>query len=480
MRFLQLTLPALPACCACRYDRPCIERWLSQGNRSCPATGQPLAEPVQLVPNLALRNSIEEWAEKHAPWLLVRPARAAGSRRSQRCSRSHAWQRDCPVAAPSAAQRPGPPSRRRGRMARASNLHAQHAVSASRCVCLLWVALLPALQPCAPNLSTLPHPTLPGPVPPRPPPQDRHRRVKPVPREDQFGAAAPSAGAAGDRDRALAIRLQQEELERLAAQRASTLGAGAAAARSAPGTHASRPDLAGPHSARRVPSRQQLAPTGPPPHGYGVQPGAAAPARRSTCLNLTTLLLAATTVAWVALYIVSLADNGWSLGGCCAGGGRGRITAPQQPRGAAPRSCLAGLFCVQVGAAEPGLPAPLSALPWPHGPCCTMPPRRRLVAQPLGGARPVVAAGGGGAGGLSGDGGRPMVAPLQLALCQRGGHTGATGSGTTAAAALSRRQGGLPDLLHQSPGAGAFDSPPPRRRPPTPRSAFSHRSCCST
>jgi hypothetical protein len=29
-----------------------------------------LATPVQLVPNVALRNSIEEWAEKHAPWLL--------------------------------------------------------------------------------------------------------------------------------------------------------------------------------------------------------------------------------------------------------------------------------------------------------------------------------------------------------------------------------------------------------------------------
>ena len=53
------------------YDRPCIERWLQAGNSSCPATGQALAAPVTLVPNVALRNSIEEWAEKHAPWLLV-------------------------------------------------------------------------------------------------------------------------------------------------------------------------------------------------------------------------------------------------------------------------------------------------------------------------------------------------------------------------------------------------------------------------
>lgn len=56
----------------CSYDRPCIERWLQQGNCSCPATGQALAAPVTLVPNVALRNSIEEWAEKHTPWLLVR------------------------------------------------------------------------------------------------------------------------------------------------------------------------------------------------------------------------------------------------------------------------------------------------------------------------------------------------------------------------------------------------------------------------
>lgn len=54
------------------YDRPCITRWLQQGNSSCPATGQALPPPVALVPNVALRGAIEEWAEKHAPWLLVR------------------------------------------------------------------------------------------------------------------------------------------------------------------------------------------------------------------------------------------------------------------------------------------------------------------------------------------------------------------------------------------------------------------------
>ena len=55
------------------YDRPCIERWLEQGHATCPNTAQPLPRPAVLVPNVALRNAIEEWAEHHMPWLLVRP-----------------------------------------------------------------------------------------------------------------------------------------------------------------------------------------------------------------------------------------------------------------------------------------------------------------------------------------------------------------------------------------------------------------------
>ncbi len=72
---------AVRLCMHRSYDRPCIERWLQHGNNSCPATGQMLAAPVQLVPNVALRNSIEEWAEKHAPWLLVGGGRRAGCKR---------------------------------------------------------------------------------------------------------------------------------------------------------------------------------------------------------------------------------------------------------------------------------------------------------------------------------------------------------------------------------------------------------------
>ncbi|CAL8467415.1 g6953 [Coccomyxa elongata] len=52
------------------YERRYIERWLSGGSSTCPATGTVLAAPVTLTPNVALRKSIEVWAEKHAKWLL--------------------------------------------------------------------------------------------------------------------------------------------------------------------------------------------------------------------------------------------------------------------------------------------------------------------------------------------------------------------------------------------------------------------------
>lgn len=42
------------------------------GSCTCPATGTVLVAPVTLTPNVALRKSIEVWAEKHAKWLLVR------------------------------------------------------------------------------------------------------------------------------------------------------------------------------------------------------------------------------------------------------------------------------------------------------------------------------------------------------------------------------------------------------------------------
>ena len=53
------------------YERRPIERWLAQGRPTCPTTGVPLQEPVSVTPNVTLRKAIEEWAEKHAPWMLV-------------------------------------------------------------------------------------------------------------------------------------------------------------------------------------------------------------------------------------------------------------------------------------------------------------------------------------------------------------------------------------------------------------------------
>ena len=65
--------------CHRRYEKRYIERWLEQGHLSCPVTGQPLTRPVALTPNVALRHSIEDWAQQHAIFLLVRLALAPRS-----------------------------------------------------------------------------------------------------------------------------------------------------------------------------------------------------------------------------------------------------------------------------------------------------------------------------------------------------------------------------------------------------------------
>ena len=48
------------------YDRKNIARWLTEHNTS-PATGAPLASNV-LLPNIALRNAIEEWEDAQQQW----------------------------------------------------------------------------------------------------------------------------------------------------------------------------------------------------------------------------------------------------------------------------------------------------------------------------------------------------------------------------------------------------------------------------
>ncbi|KAJ9525337.1 hypothetical protein QJQ45_003294 [Haematococcus lacustris] len=42
------------------YDRACIEKWLQQGNRTCPVTGMRLRH-LELIPNYALRTAIQVW-----------------------------------------------------------------------------------------------------------------------------------------------------------------------------------------------------------------------------------------------------------------------------------------------------------------------------------------------------------------------------------------------------------------------------------
>ncbi|KAF8772416.1 hypothetical protein HU200_005821 [Digitaria exilis] len=56
-------------CTGQTYDRPCIERWLAAGHRTCPVTMQPLGDAAALVPNRTLRHLIERWlsSDHHVP-----------------------------------------------------------------------------------------------------------------------------------------------------------------------------------------------------------------------------------------------------------------------------------------------------------------------------------------------------------------------------------------------------------------------------
>jgi F-box/WD-40 domain protein 7 len=46
------------------YDRSSIERWIDQGNKTCPVTGMKLRH-TEMTPNFALRSAIHEWAAEH-------------------------------------------------------------------------------------------------------------------------------------------------------------------------------------------------------------------------------------------------------------------------------------------------------------------------------------------------------------------------------------------------------------------------------
>ncbi len=93
-----------------------------------------------------------------------------------------------------------------------------------------------------------------------------------------------------DPDLAFAIRLQQEELQRIASRRDTAYGA-----------YGQRASFGG-----------GVAPPGTPSRSAS-QRSAAANASGGGWASLTTLLLVFVTACWIALFIVSLADNGWNL-----------------------------------------------------------------------------------------------------------------------------------------------------------------------
>uniref|UniRef100_A0A0D3FW43 U-box domain-containing protein n=1 Tax=Oryza barthii TaxID=65489 RepID=A0A0D3FW43_9ORYZ len=66
-------------CTGQTYDRPCIERWLAAGHRTCPVTMQPLGDATALVPNRTLRHLIERWlsTDQHHHHHLPEPAAPA-------------------------------------------------------------------------------------------------------------------------------------------------------------------------------------------------------------------------------------------------------------------------------------------------------------------------------------------------------------------------------------------------------------------
>ncbi|KAG8064570.1 hypothetical protein GUJ93_ZPchr0004g39319 [Zizania palustris] len=65
-------------CTGQTYDRPCIERWLAAGHRTCPVTMQPLGDATVLIPNRTLRHLIERWLSADQQH-LHEPAAAAAA-----------------------------------------------------------------------------------------------------------------------------------------------------------------------------------------------------------------------------------------------------------------------------------------------------------------------------------------------------------------------------------------------------------------
>jgi len=78
------------------YERVCIERWLQQGNRTCPVTGMRLRH-LELTPNFALRVAVQASTLIDVACLCLRPCRSASaSCYSLSCLKSLAhWRHAC-------------------------------------------------------------------------------------------------------------------------------------------------------------------------------------------------------------------------------------------------------------------------------------------------------------------------------------------------------------------------------------------------
>ena len=70
MTFELMAEPVVDPTSGTTYEKAAICEWLGK-NATSPVSGQPLAA-TSLVPNLALRNAIEEWCQAHG---VAAPAR---------------------------------------------------------------------------------------------------------------------------------------------------------------------------------------------------------------------------------------------------------------------------------------------------------------------------------------------------------------------------------------------------------------------
>ena len=164
-----------------RYERRYIERWLAGGRNLCPSTGTVLTLPATLVPNVALRKSIEVWAEKHARWMLVRQPSTSQRQLHSACSQQQGL-----------AQLPSMirsltncSSSQASDRAPAHSLHKANAVSPHRQVCAVPHLCCACMQ-------------------------GQDGKVKAIPEDEDF--ARPGTAGQEAADLTLAVHLQQEEL----------------------------------------------------------------------------------------------------------------------------------------------------------------------------------------------------------------------------------------------------------------------------